>query len=145
MSRVERNRLDGIGVSKKIFVGDTDTAMIIRLFNTSDDVFDPLVDPTPPVLDISAAVPGVDLMMRFLVPAEVSGDSPTIQDVPATFATVTTLPGFTGDGEDGYIEYRTASGFIVRSGAWRREGFPITLAPGTWASEIIDFEVFDHL
>lgn len=145
MSQVVRNRLDGIGVTKKVMVGDTDTAMVLRLFNTSDDVYDPLVDPKPPVLDISAATPGVDLMMRFLIPPIIPGDPPIVSDVPATFTTVTTLPGFTGDGLDGYIEYRTAVGFLVRAGSWRREGFPIILAPGSWASEIIDFEVFDHL
>jgi hypothetical protein len=68
-----------------------------------------------------------------------------IADVPATFTTVTGLPGFTGDGTDGYIEYRTASGFLVRAGSWRRQGFPIILSAGSWASEIIDFEVHDHL
>lgn len=145
MSQVVRNRLDGIGVSKKIFVSDTDTALVIRLFNTSDDVFDPLVDPKPPVLDISAATPGVDLIMRLLIPPIIAGGASIVSDQPATFTTVITLPGFTGDGTDGYIEFRTPSGFLVRAGSWRREGFPIILAPGSWASEIIDFEVFDHL
>lgn len=145
MSSVALNRLDGTALTKKVFVDDTDTAMVLRLFNTSDDVFDPLVDPCPPVLDVSAATPGVDLMMRFSKPGATPADPPVIVDVPAVFTTVTTLPGFTGTGTDGYIEYRTASGFLDRSGLWRREGFPVTLAPGSWASEIIDFEVFDHL
>lgn len=145
MSSVQLNRLDGTGIQKRIFVDDTDTAMVLRLFNTSDDVFDPLTDPCPPVLDISAATPGVDLMMRFQKPGDNPGDAPITVDVPAVFTTVTGLPGFTGTGSDGYIEYRTVSGFLDRPGMWRREGFPIILTPGSWASEIVEFEVFDHL
>lgn len=145
MSFSQLNRLDGTGLQRKIFVGDTDTAMILRLFNTSDDVWDPQVDPTPPPLDISSATPGVDLAMRFSKPGDNPGDAPLIVDVPAVFTTVTGLPGFTGTGSDGYIEYRTASGFLDRRGSWRREGFPIILGAGSWASEIIEFVVHDHL
>lgn len=140
------NRLDGKGLEAKIFVGDTDTALILRLFDLSSNAYDPAVDPVPPPLDVSAATPGADLTMRFAKPGDNPGDPPIIVDVPATFATATVpaLPGYVGDGSDGYIEYRTTSGFLDRAGRWRREGL-ITLTPGAWASEIIDFEVFETL
>ena len=141
MTTLPVNRLDGSGLTRRIFVDDLNTAIIIRLFDLSSGTFDPLVDPTPPPLDISAQTA---LTMRFSKPGDEPGDAPVIVNKPATFATITALPGFAGDGTDGYMEYKTESGFLDRSGRWRREGF-VTIPAGSFASEIIDFEVLDHL
>lgn len=146
MTTLAVNRLDGSGLEPRIFVGDTDTALVLRIFDLSSNAFNRLVDPCPPPLDLSAATPLVDLQMRISKPPDVPGGPRIVQDVAASFATATVppLPGFVGDGTDGYIEFRTPSGFLDRAGRWRREGL-ITLTPGSWASEIIDFDVFATL
>lgn len=142
MSEIIINRLDGSGLEPKIHVGDTDTALILRLFDLSTNAYNPLVDPCPPPLDVSAAVPGVDLLIRVEKPGDNPGDAPIAQTVAATFATATVpaLPGYVGDGSDGYIEYRTAVGFLDRAGRWRLQGV-VSISPGAWSSEIVDFDV----
>ena len=146
MSSLYINRLDGSGLEPRIHVEDTDTALVLRLFDLSTNAYNPLVDPCPPPLDVSAAVPGVDLMMRIEKPGDQPGDPPIVQTVAATFAsaTVPPLPGWVGDGTDGYIEYRTPAGFLDRAGRWRRQGV-ISLAPGQWSSEIVEFDVYPIL
>lgn len=139
------NRLDGSGLSRRLHVGDTDTALVLRLFDLSDGVWDPIVDPYPPPLDVSAAVIGVDLVMRFERPGDEIGDAPIVTDEVATFLTMPSgLPGAVGDGTDGYIEFRSPPGFLDRPGRWRREGI-VQLSPGTWASEIVEFQVHQTL
>ena len=142
MTQLVINRLDGSGLEPTIRKGDTDTALVLRLFDLSTNAYNPLVDPCPPPLDISGLVPGVDLLMRIEKPGNEPGDAPIVQTVAATYASATTpaLPGWTGTGTDGYIEFRTPSGFLDRDGRWRREGV-VSIAPGTWSSEIIDFDV----
>ncbi len=142
MSQLVINRLDGSGLTPKIHQGDIDTALILRLFDLSTNAYNPLVDPTPPPLDISGATPLVDIQMRIEKPGDANDAPPIIQVVAATFATATVppLPGFVGDGTDGYIEFRTPAGFLDRTGRWRRQGV-VSLAPGTWSSETIDFDV----
>ena len=68
------DNLDGRGLQPKVFVGDTDTALVLRLFDLSSGAFDPLKDPTPPPLDVSTATPLVDLIMRFSKPPDDPGD-----------------------------------------------------------------------
>lgn len=146
MSTLPIVRLDGTGLRPEIKVGNVDVALILRLFDLSTNAYNPLVDPCAPPLDVSAATPGVDLLMRIEKPGDLPEDPPIVQTVAATFATATVppLPGFVGDGSDGYIEFRTPTGFLDRDGRWRREGV-VNLAPGTWSSEIIEFEVFPIL
>ncbi len=142
MSQLVINRLDGSGLEARKFKGDTDTALVLRLFDLSTNAYNPLVDPCPPPLDVSGATPLVDLQMRIEKPGDAPDDPPIVQIVAAAYATATVppLPGFVGDGTDGYIEFRTPSGFLDRTGRWRRQGV-VSLAPGTWSSEIIDFDV----
>jgi hypothetical protein len=147
MSSLIIDRLDGSNLEKRIHVGDTDTALVLRLFDLSSNAYDPLVDPCPPPLDVSGLVEGVDLLIIFEKPGDAVGDDPIVlAPVPATFATLTIppLPGQVGGGVDGYIEYRTAIGFLDRAGRWRGQG-AITDSPGAWRSEIIEFEVFPIL
>lgn len=140
MSQLVINRLDGAGLKAKIKKGDVDTALVLRLFDLSTNAYNPLVDPCAPPLDVSTIPNG--LAIRFEKPGDEPGDPPTVTTETATFASATTpaLPGFVGDGTDGYIEFRTPSGFLDRAGRWRREGV-VSLPPGTWSSEIIDFDV----
>ncbi len=134
------NRLDGSGLEPKIKKDDVDVALVLRLFDLSSNAYNPLVDPCPPPLDVSS-IPG-GLTMRISKPADVDGDPDIVSIETATFATVTVppLPGQVGGGTDGYIEFRTPSGFLDRDGRWRREGV-VSLPPGTYSSEIIDFQV----
>ena len=136
------NRLDGAGLEATIRKDDEDTALVLRLFDLSTNAYNPLEDPCPPPLDLSGATPATDLSMRIEKPGVSPGDPPIVQTVVVTFATATVppLPGFVGDGTDGYIEFRTPAGFLDRTGRWRRQGV-VNLAPGTWSSEIIDFDV----
>lgn len=138
MTEILVNRLDGRGLEPQIFVGDIDTALILRLLDLSSDVFNPLTDPSPPPLDISSATPATDLSMRF------RKQDGTIVTKVATFATETGLPGFTGTGTDGYIEYRTEVAFLDLAGRWRHQAL-VTLGVASFASEIVDFEVFARL
>ena len=145
MSILIPRRLDGSGLERRIHVGDIDTALVLRLFDLSDGVYNPLIDPCPPPLDVSGAGGPGELVMRFEKPGDNPGDDPIVSDEVATFLTVPSgLPGAVGDGTDGYIEFRTPLGFLDRAGRWRREGF-VQLSPGTWASEIIEFEVHETL
>ncbi len=130
-------RLDGSALEPVIKVGDVGTALLLRLFDLGSDAYDPLVDPSPPPFDISAAT---ELLMRFSKPADTPGDPPIVVEKTATFATVTGLPGYVGDGTDGYVEYRTEVDFLDREGRWRREA-KVTLPSGAVTSETVDFEV----
>jgi len=128
-------------LTKKIHVGDVDTAFVIRFFDLSDDAWNPLVDPCPPVLDISGATEGTELKLRFSKPGDEPGDARITTEVPATFASATGLPGYVGDGTDGYAEYRNPSGFIDRAVLWSYEGW-VQLGTGQHTSEKIDFMVY---
>ncbi len=144
MAELVINRLDGSGLEPQIKVGDVDTALVLRLFDLSTNAYNPLVDACPPPLDVSSG--SVVLTMRISKPGDEPDDPDIVQTVVATYATATVpaLPGFVGDGTDGYIEFRTPSGFLDRAGRWRREGV-VNLPPGTWSSEIIDFDVHEIL
>lgn len=141
MSRQRIVRLDGTGLTQQIFEGDTDTAIVIRLFDLSSNAYNPVLDPCPPPLDVSGSTPLTELQIRFKLPAVTPDVDGVVSLVGATFATATVpaLPGFVGDGTDGYIEYRTPGGFLI-PGRWRAQGV-ISLPPGTWSSEIIEFDV----
>ena len=112
------NRLDGSGLSEKIFVGDLDTALLVRFFNTASNAYNPIADHVPPVLDISGFTELTGIIIRIEKPGDVAGDDPIVTTVGATFATATVpaLPGWAGDGTDGYAEFRTTSGFLDRPG-----------------------------
>lgn len=137
MGTIGLNRLDGSALQPVIKVGDVNTALLLRLFDLGSDAFDPLVNPTPIPLDISAAT---SMVMRFVKPGATPDADPVVVDKTATFATVVGLPGFVGDGTDGYVEYRTEADFLDRAGLWRREA-RITLPTGFVSSEIVDFVV----
>lgn len=123
---------------REIHVNDEDTAIVLRVYDLSPNVFDPQTQKTPPVMDLSNADPG-DLEMVFTKP---DGTSVT---KTATFCTVSpALPGQVGDGSDGLMEYRTESGFLDVPGLWRVQGL-ISLAPGSWASQIVEFRVHPNL
>jgi len=142
MTLLISNRLDGSRLEPTIRKGDSDTALVLRIFDLSTNAYNPIVDPTPPPMNLATAVPGVDLFMRVEKPGDLPDDAPIVQLIPATFATATVpaLPGFVGDGSDGYIEIRTTTGFLDRVGRWRLQGV-IQLSGGEWSSEIIDFDV----
>jgi hypothetical protein len=137
MSTAALDRLDGSALQPVVSVGDVGTALLLRLFDLGSDAYDPLNDPTPPVLDISASGARV---MRFSKPADTPGDAPIIVDKAGTFATVTGLPGYVGDGSDGYVQYITEADFLDRAGRWRRQAI-VTIGASVFRSEIVDFDV----
>jgi hypothetical protein len=137
VSSLGRNRLDGSALQQIVSVGDVGTALLLRLFDLGSDAYDPLVDPIPPPKDVSGSSART---MRFSKPGDDPGDDPIIVDQPATFATVAGLPGFTGDGADGYVQYVTEAAFLDRPGRWRRQAI-VVIGASTFRSEAVDFDV----
>ena len=126
---------------REIRVGDVDTALVVRLFDLSPNVFDPAEQKDPPPLDVSAAV-GPDIQILFNRP-DPANNPPIL--VTATFTDVSPpLPDQVGDGTDGYIQFRSTSGFLNIDGLWQLQGLTV-IAPGNWSSQIRTFRVHPNL
>jgi len=132
-------------VTRRIHEGDIDLAILLRVHDVSENFFDPLVRKTPPVSDLSAAVVD-DLKMRFTKPDNVDGTPNAPVEVDATFATVAPpLPGQTGDGLDGLMEFRTPDAtFLDVPGFWKVQGI-VNLPPGNIATQEVTFRVHPRL
>ena len=132
-------------ITERIHAGDIDLAFVLRAHDVSQNFFDPLKQKTPPVSDLSAAIPG-DLLMRFTKPDNADGTPNDPVEVPATFATVApSLPGQTGDGLDGLMEFRTPdANFLDIPGFWKMQGI-ITIPPGNIATQEVVFRVHPRL
>jgi hypothetical protein len=145
-------RLDGSGLTPKIFVGDVNIAIVIRMMDLSDSAFDPLTEGCPPPLDLSTATPGVDTLIRISKPGDAEGDPLIFTGAQAALFADTTLDGLpdkdnvggTSDGSDGYIVFRTPVGFLDRPGRWLAQGVA-TIGATVVSSEIVEFEVFSIL
>ena len=119
------------GNDAKIRIGDTGTRIQFVFRDCSPDVYDPIVDCEPPILDISAAAK-----------AEIGFSLPDESDV--IFENM--APGSPGDvqfltdGTDGIIEWTAPAGFFALGGRWERAA-RITLPSGVFSTGSICFEV----
>ncbi len=132
-------------ITEQIHEGDIDLAFVLRVHDVSQNFFDPLKQKTPPVSDLSAAIPG-QLQMRFTKPDNLDGTPNDPVQVNAGFATVTPpLPDQTGDGEDGLMEFRTPdANFLDIPGFWKMQGI-VKLPPGDIATQEVTFRVHPRL
>lgn len=132
-------------VTRVIHEGDIDLAFVLRVLDVAPNFFDPLSRKTPPPSDLSAAISG-DLKMRFTKPDNLDGTPNAPVVVNATFATVVpALPGQTGDGLDGLMEFRTPdAAFLNVPGWWEFQGI-ILLPPGDIATQKVTFRVHPRL
>ena len=135
---------------RRIHTGDVLTAFVMRVHDLSPNVFDPNAQRTPPVLDLSMAVPANDeLQIQFTRPDNLDGTPNAPVLVSGTFVTVT--PPLEGqvtpvsDGSDGYIEFTTVDPtFWGVAGLWQAQAI-VTLPPGIFHSQIVTFRVHARL
>lgn len=132
-------------LTRRVHEGDIDLAFVLRVHDVAENFFDPLKRKTPPVSDLSGASAG-DLKMRFTKPDNADGTPNDPVEVNATFATVSpALPGQTGDGLDGLMEFRTPdAAFLDIPGFWKMQGI-ILLPPGDIATQETVFRVHPRL
>ena len=132
-------------LTRRVHEGDIDLAFVLRVHDVAENFFDPLTRKTPPVSDLSAAGAG-DLKIRFTKPDNLDGTPNAPVEVDATFATVVpALPGQTGDGLDGLMEFRTPDAdFLDVPGFWKMQGI-ILLPPGDIATQETVFRVHPRL
>ena len=132
-------------LTRRIHEGDIDLAILLRVHDVAENFFDPLVRKTPPVSDLSGTMSG-DLKMRFTKPDNADGMPNTPVVVDATFATVVpALPGQTGDGLDGLMEFRTPDAtFLDVPGFWKMQGI-VKMPPGDIATQEVTFRVHPRL
>ena len=133
-------------LTPRIHEGDIDLAILLRVHDVSENFFDPLTQKTPPASDLSAAILPGDLKMRFTKPDNVDGTPNDPVQVDAGFATVAPpLPGQTGDGLDGLMEFRTPdAAFLDIPGFWKLQGI-VKLPPGDIATQEVTFRVHPRL